>query len=462
MGKTRFEKIEETHLVDAGNGRKALVVDLHLINDVTSAQAYNDLREMNMPMMRPQNALAVTDHVVGTGGSSGENDIMDQIIMKTQEDNCKEFGVIHYGPHNGKQGIAHVVGPDVGLTHPNSTIFCGDSHTSTHGAFGAVAAGIGTSSMRDIFATGCLLNYTSPRQLRIRVEGKLDVELSAKDLVLSVFEKTGNRWATEGAVLFCGSAIDDLSMEGRMTVCNMTIEMGGRYGYCDVDEKTIDWFRRKKRDFFDPETMLTDELVDWWYSFNTDEDAQFDDEIVIDAANIKQMLSFGLTLNDVMTIEGKTGKVENVHPERLKHEVAEGTQATDITFDHAFLGSCTNGRVEDFLKASKVVKMHGGKIKVKQALAVPGSSEVKAECEALGLHQVFIDAGFEWRDPGCSSCLAMNPDKFDGRVASSTNRNFPGRQGPKSRTFLMSPESVVLAALEGKMTDIKAFYKERA
>lgn len=457
MGKTRFQKVEERHLVDLDDDKKALAVGLHIIHEVTSAQAFSALKRMGIPVHRPDNTFAVTDHVVNTGGSSAPNDLMDEILIKTLEDNCEANGITLYGQHNGLQGVCHVVAPEVGLTRPNTTIFCGDSHTSTHGAFGSIAAGIGTSNVRDILATGCLLNYTSPRQLKVQVNGKLADHLSAKDIILYVLSKVGNAWATGGAVFFTGDAIESLSMPGRMTICNMNIEMGGRFGYCDVDQTTLDWFS-KDRDF-SKAGEISEDLKQDWLSLNTDADAEWDDVLEIDAADIRQMVSYGLTLNEIVSIDEVLGTIPNVHPSREHLELPEGTPAKEITFQHAFIGSCTNGRFEDFEAAARIVKQHGGKVKVDSALAVPGSIEVKRACEAAGIDRVLTEAGFEWREPGCSSCLAMNPDKFDGRVASSTNRNFPGRQGPKSRTFLMSPESVALAALEGKMGDVEAFTK---
>ena len=459
MGITRFQKVEKRHLIELGEGRLALAVGLHIIHEVTSSQAFAALEKMDIPVHRPQNTFAVTDHVVNTGGKSDPNDLMDEILIKTLEDNCSKHDITLYGQHNGLQGVCHVVAPEVGLTRPNTTIFCGDSHTSTHGAFGAIAAGIGTSNVRDILATGSLLNYTSPRQLKVEVNGDLASHLSAKDIILYVLSKVGNEWATGGAVFFTGDTIRNLSMEGRMTICNMTIEMGGRFGYCDVDETTFSWYK-KNRDFFSSED-LTEELKQDWVSLNTDADATYDDELIIDAADIQQMVSYGLTLNEIMPISGKTTEIGGVLGARAHLEVPEGTPASEIAFDHAFIGSCTNGRLEDFEAAANVIRLHGGKIRIKSALAVPGSIEVKRDCEERGLDKVFTEAGFEWRDPGCSSCLAMNPDKFDGRVASSTNRNFPGRQGPKSRTYLMSPESVALCALEGKMIDLKSFYDSK-
>ena len=459
MATTRFQKIEAQHLIHLKNGRKAMAVDLHIIHEVTSAQAFSAIHKMKLPVSRPQNTFAVTDHVVNTGGKSKPNDLMDEILIHTLEENCREFGITLYGEHNQKQGICHVVAPEVGLTRPNMTIFCGDSHTSTHGAFGSIAAGIGTSNVRDILATGCLLNYTSPKQIKIEVNGRLDTTLSSKDIILYLLYKLGNDWATGGAVFFTGDAISRLSMTERMTICNMTIEMGGRFGYCDVDEITLDWYRQK-RDFWDPK-HLREKIAQEWMSFNTDEGSLFNKEVTIDAGDVKQMISYGLTLNDITTIDGDVSKIDNVHPSRQQYEVAGGSDVKDITFSGAFIGSCTNGRYEDFKRAANILKLHGGKVKVNQALAVPGSNEVKQKCEEDGIDQIFIDAGFEWRNPGCSSCLAMNPDKFVGRVASSTNRNFPGRQGPESRTYLMSPESVALASLEGRFCDIKRFKQKR-
>ncbi len=457
MGKNRFQKVEERHLVKGEDGKHALAVGLHIIHEVTSSQAFSAIKKMGLKIRRPENTFAVADHVVNTGGSSEANDLMDEILIKTLEQNCEENNVTLYGQHNGLQGVCHVIAPEVGLSRPNTTIFCGDSHTSTHGAFGSIAAGIGTSNVRDIFATGCLLNYTSPRHVKIEVNGKLASHLSAKDVILYIMSKVGNEWATGAAVFFTGSTISDLSMQGRMTICNMTIEMGGRFGYCDVDDTTVDWFK-KGREFLS-QSDLTPELIEDWRSLNTDSDAEFEEVLMINASDIKQMISYGLTLNEIIAVDESTTAIDNVHPSRAHLEPGENIRATDISFQHAFIGSCTNGRVEDFAAAAQVIKKHGGKIKVKSALAVPGSIEVKNDCESLGLDKIFTEAGFEWRNPGCSSCLAMNPDKFDGRVASSTNRNFPGRQGPLSRTFLMSPESVALAALEGKMTDIESFYK---
>ena len=452
---TRFEKIEKENLIELPNGKKALSVGLHIVHEVTSAQAFDALRKMKLKVKRPQNTFAVTDHVVNTGGSSSKSDVMDEIMIKTLEENCREFGIVHYGSHNEKQGICHVVAPETGLTLPNITIFCGDSHTSTHGAFGTIAAGIGTSNVRDILATGCLLNYTSPKQLKIEVNGKLDPHLSAKDLTLYLFSKLGNQWGTGGAVYYCGDTIKNLSMEQRMTLCNMTIEMGGRFGYCDVDETTIDWYRQN-RDFWGTD-HLTDETIERWLSYNCDEGAHFDKSVAIKAEEVKQMVSFGLTLNDIISIDGSYKKVQNVASEREKYEVGDGTKMNEISINGAFIGSCTNGRLSDFLAAADIIKKHGGKVKVKNALAVPGSMSIKHRLEEMKIDKVFTDAGFEWRNPGCSSCLAMNPDKFVGRVASSTNRNFPGRQGPESRTFLMSPASVALSALEGKISNVKDF-----
>lgn len=453
MGLSRFQKIEQAHKIELEPNRYGLVVELHIMYEVTSAQAFPELEQMGISVLRPENTMGVTDHVVATGGTSPKNELLDELLIEHFEKNCRNHGIEHYGRHNGKQGICHVLAPELGLTRPNSTIFCGDSHTATHGAFGAIAAGIGTSTIRDILATGCILDYTSPKQFKIEVSGKLAAHLSAKDLILYIISQIGNEWATGGAVFFTGDAIRDLSMEGRMTLCNMTIEFGGRFGYCDVDEKTIDWFRQSRTCF----DGLTDAQIEQWYAFNTDEDAEFDRYVKFDASDVKQMVSYGLNLNEVIDVEGATGEVEGVHESRQQWELPVGTLAKEMTFHHAFIGSCTNGRVEDFVAAADVIKRHGGKIQVQTALAVPGSIQVKERCEELGLDRVFIEAGFEWRDPGCSSCCGMNPDKLVGRIASSSNRNFPGRQGPGSRTYLMSPSSVALAALEGKFCDLKSF-----
>ncbi len=460
MGKTRFEKIEAAHLIELGNGKKALSVGMHIVHEVTSPQAFRMLDDMGLPVKAPTHTFAVTDHIIETGGSSAKNETIDKIMIVELEENCRRHGIVHYGVHNKKQGICHVVGPEAGLTRPNTTIFCGDSHTSTHGAFGAIAAGIGSSTVRDILATGALLNYASPKQVKIEVSGKLEPYVSAKDLILFLFSKLGNSWATGAAVFFTGPTMQALSMEERMTISNMTIEMGGRYGYFDVDETTLAWFSQK-RDFWDPRNM-NDELAGTWKSYNCDAHAVFDKTACFKAADVRPMVSFGLTLNDITSIRGKAGEVGPVHSSRKQYEVTPGTNLEDVSIDNAFLGSCTNGRYSDFVSAAKIIRKHGGHIKVKKALAVPGSMSVKHRLESEGLDKVFIGAGFEWRSPGCSSCLAMNPDKLIGRVASSTNRNFPGRQGPLSRTFLMSPASVALAALEGKISDTQKFLQKNS
>ncbi len=457
MRQTRFEKIEADNLIRLSNGSQALSVALHIIHEVTSPQAFSALKKMQLGVAAPQHTFAVTDHIISTGGSSTAADVIDEVMIKALVDNCQTAGITHYHTENQKQGICHVVGPDSGLTRPNITIFCGDSHTSTHGAFGAIAAGVGTSSVRDILATGALLQYTSPQQLKIEVTGTLAPELSAKDIILYIFSKLGSGWATGGAVFYTGSALKRLTMEERMTIANMTIEMGGRFGYFDVDDITLQWFR-SKRDFWDS-AALSAELADEWLSYNCDADAQFTRTVSFDASEVKQMVSFGLSLNDIVAIDECAGRVDNVHPARQQYEVAAGTPMTDVRIDGAFIGSCTNGRFSDFKAAAEVLKKHGGKVKVPTALAVPGSMAVKRQVEEAGLDQLFKAAGFEWRDAGCSSCLAMNADKFVGRVASSTNRNFAGRQGPQSRTFLMSPQAVALAALEGKISDVAAFFK---
>ncbi|BBM89960.1 hypothetical protein COTS27_01678 [Spirochaetota bacterium] len=455
MGQTRFQKIERDNLIPLSHNKKALSVGLHIIHEVTSPQAFSSLRKMGLQVAYNQNTFAVTDHIIATTGSIDGNEVIDQVMINALADNCLEFGITHYGTQNKKQGICHVVGPDTGLTRPNTTIFCGDSHTSTHGAFGAIAAGIGTSNVRDILATGALLNYTSPEQMKIEVTGKLASHLSAKDIILYLFHKLGSEWATGGAVFYTGEALRKLSMEERMTIANMTIEMGGRFGYFDVDDITLDWFR-EKRDFWHPR-QLTDEVAEKWLAYNCDADAVFDKTETIDAGSIKQMVSFGLTLNDIVPIDSAFGNVANVHTSRKQYEAPSGTAMEGLPINGAFIGSCTNGRFSDFKAAAAILTQHGGKIKVPTALAVPGSMAVKQKLEQAGIDKVFKAAGFEWREPGCSSCLAMNPDKLVGRIASSTNRNFAGRQGPQSRTFLMSPQSVALAALEGKISNVEKF-----
>ncbi len=458
MPKTMFDKIWEAHEVSGG----LIYIDLHLVHEVTSPQAFEGLRLEGRAVRRPDRTVATADHNVPTDGTAAARLIADELSRKqveTLEQNCEEFGVPIYSLGSERQGIVHVIGPELGLTQPGMTIVCGDSHTSTHGAFGALAFGIGTSEVEHVLATQCLVQRR-PRTMRILYSGELSAGVTPKDLILATIGRLGTGGMAGHAVEYAGAPIEDLSMEGRMTICNMTIEGGGRAGMIAPDETTFEWVegRAAAPDDFDA-------AVERWRELPTDDGASFDTEVEIDAGSISPMVTWGTTPGQVVEV---TDPVPD--PSRLDspadREAAEralaymalepGTPMREIPLDRVFIGSCTNSRIGDLREAAGVVE--GRKVAASvHGMVVPGSAQVKAQAEAEGLDEVFRAAGFDWRAAGCSMCLGMNPDILSPgeRCASTSNRNFEGRQGKGGRTHLVSPRMAAAAAVEGRFVDIR-------
>lgn len=468
MEKTLYDKIWDSHLVYDDGKSSAIYVDRQLIHEVTSPQAFEGLRISNRKPRRAEAHLAVADHNVPTttadrgNGTAGIKDKTSKIQVDTLEANCKEFGIKYFDLDDKKQGIVHIVGPEQGLTQPGMVIVCGDSHTSTHGAFGALAFGIGTSEVEHVLATQTLIQKRAKNFL-VKLEGKLGNGVTAKDITMAVIGKIGTAGATGCVIEYKGDAISNLSMEGRMTICNMAIEAGARAGLIAPDEKTIEYLKGRP---LAPTGENWEKAVKYWSSLKSDENAKYDKEVVINANEIAPQVTWGTSPEDVLAITDKVpnpsdfkDKDKQVAVERsLKYMGLEaGTPLNKIKIDKVFIGSCTNGRIEDFREAAKI--LIGRKIasNIKLAMAVPGSGLVKEQAEKEGLHKIFIEAGFEWREPGCSMCLAMNADKLeDGeRCASTSNRNFEGRQGRGGRTHLVSPAMAVAAAITGHLTDVR-------
>ncbi len=462
MPKTLFEKIWEDHEVADG----LLYIDLHLIHEVTSPQAFDGLRLAGREVRRPDRTLATADHNTPTDGTpiaARIKDELSRVQVETLERNCAEFGVPIYSLGSERQGIVHVIGPELGVTQPGMTIVCGDSHTSTHGAFGALAFGIGTSEVEHVLATQCMVQH-KPRSMRIRYEGALGFGVTAKDLILGTLGRLGVGGLTGYAVEYAGPAIEALSMEGRMTVCNMTIEGGGRAGMIAPDETTFAWFRDERRPGAPAGTEL-DAAIERWRALPTEDGAQFDAEVVIDASAISPQVTWGTNPGMVRAVTERVPALEEFEnpadreaTERaLRYMALEpGTPIEQITIDRVFIGSCTNSRIGDLRAAAEVIA--GKKVAASvSAMVVPGSQRVKAQAEAEGLDKVFRDAGFDWRVAGCSMCLGMNPDILapGERCASTSNRNFEGRQGRGGRTHLVSPQMAAAAAIEGHFTDIR-------
>jgi 3-isopropylmalate/(R)-2-methylmalate dehydratase large subunit len=462
MPKTLFEKIWEAHEVADG----LLYIDLHLIHEVTSPQAFDGLRLAGRKVRRPDRTLATADHNTPTDGTpiaARIKDELSRVQVQTLERNCAEFGVPVYSLGSDRQGIVHVIGPELGVTQPGMTIVCGDSHTSTHGAFGALAFGIGTSEVEHVLATQCMVQH-KPRSMRIRYEGALGFGVTAKDLILATLGQLGVGGLTGYAVEYAGPAIEALSMEGRMTVCNMTIEGGGRAGMIAPDETTFAWFRDEGRPGA-PAGAELDAAIERWRALPTEDGAQFDAEVVIDASAISPQVTWGTNPGMVRAVTERVPALEEFDSpadreatERaLRYMALEpGTPIEQITIDRVFIGSCTNSRIGDLRAAAEVIA--GKKVAASvSAMVVPGSQQVKAQAEAEGLDKVFRDAGFDWRVAGCSMCLGMNPDILapGERCASTSNRNFEGRQGRGGRTHLVSPQMAAAAAIEGHFTDIR-------
>lgn len=463
--KTLYEKIYDAHVVVAAAGENPILyIDRHLVHEVTSPQAFDGLREKGRKVRQVEKTFATMDHNVSTTtkdiNASGE---MARIQMETLAKNCAEFGVTLYDLNHKYQGIVHVMGPELGITLPGMTIVCGDSHTATHGAFGSLAFGIGTSEVEHVLATQTL-KQARAKTMKIEVKGKVSPGITAKDIVLAIIGKTTAAGGTGYVVEFCGEAIQDLSMEGRMTVCNMAIELGAKAGLIAPDETTFNYIKGRK---FAPQGDDFEAAVAYWKTLVTDPNAEYDAVVTLDATEIKPQVTWGTNPGQVIAVDEKipspdsfSDPVEKASAEKaLAYMGLEaGKSLSDYQVDKVFVGSCTNSRIEDIRAAAAVAK--GKKVAPHvQALIVPGSEQVKAQAEAEGLDQIFIDAGFEWRLPGCSMCLAMNNDRLGPgeRCASTSNRNFEGRQGRAGRTHLVSPAMAAAAAIAGHFVDIRQF-----
>ncbi|MGB2711711.1 MAG: 3-isopropylmalate dehydratase large subunit [Conexibacter sp.] len=453
MPSTLFDKIWAAHEVAPG----LIYVDLHLVHEVTSPQAFDGLRLAGRRVRRPDRTLATADHNTPTDGTPVAARIRDELSrvqVQTLERNCAEFGVPVYSLGSARQGIVHVIGPELGVTQPGMTIVCGDSHTATHGAFGALAFGIGTSEVEHVLATQCLVQQ-KPKAMRIRYEGALGFGVTAKDLILATIGQISTAGATGHVVEYVGPAIEALSMEGRMTVCNMTIEGGGRAGMIAPDDTTFAYVEGRAAA---PEDAAFEEAVAHWRTLRSDEDARFDTDVVVDAAALSPQVTWGTTPDMVTSVDGAVPAPQSEGDVRaLQYMGLEaGTPIEQIPLDRVFIGSCTNSRIGDLRAAAEVVK--GRKVASGvDAMVVPGSQQVKAQAEREGLDEVFKAAGFDWRVAGCSMCLGMNPDTLapGERCASTSNRNFEGRQGRGGRTHLVSPQMAAAAAIEGHFVDIR-------
>jgi 3-isopropylmalate/(R)-2-methylmalate dehydratase large subunit len=463
--KTLFEKVWLHHIVAEPEGEPTILyIDLHLVHEVTSPQAFDGLRMAGRKLRRPDRTIATVDHNVPTTSAEDRLHIVDQISaaqVNALRKNCADFGVEFFDVQDASQGIVHMIGPELGATKPGMTIVCGDSHTSTHGAFGALAFGIGTSEVEHVMATQTL-PQDKPKTFRITVDGKLPFGVTAKDIILDIIGKIGTDGATGHVIEYAGSAIRALSMEGRMTICNMSIEAGARAGMIAPDETTFAYLKGRR---FSPAGAAWDAAVAHWSTLPTDEGATFDRELHIDAATLAPAVTWGTSPGMTTTIDAKVPTLGDAKSEADRKSFARayeymdlkpGTPMEEIKIDTVFLGSCTNGRIEDLRAAAAVVKGHHIATKIR-AMVVPGSQAVKRQAEDEGLDMIFKTAGFEWREPGCSMCLGMNPDILQPgeRCASTSNRNFEGRQGRGGRTHLVSPEMAAAAAITGHFTDIR-------
>ncbi len=458
MGKTLYDKLWEQHVISTeDDGTSLIYIDRHLVHEVTSPQAFEGLHLAGRKPWRIGSMVAVPDHnIPTTTDSAGIDDPVSRLQVETLDQNCNHFGITEFGMGDPRQGIVHVIGPEQGATLPGMTIVCGDSHTSTHGAFGALAFGIGTSEVEHVMATQCLIQRKS-KNMRVLVNGALKPGVGAKDVVLAVIGKIGTAGGTGHAIEFAGPVIEAMSMEARMTVCNMAIEAGARSGMIAVDQVTLDYLEGRP---YAPTGELWEKAADAWRELKSDDDAVFDLEVVLDGADILPQVTWGTSPQMVTDIDGTVpdpaASEDPVAREGIGRALAymgleAGTRIRDIRPDHVFIGSCTNSRIEDLREAAAVVRGHHVDPGIKLALVVPGSGLVKRQAEEEGLHQVFIDAGFEWRNPGCSMCLAMNADRLEpgDRCASTSNRNFEGRQGQGGRTHLVSPAIAAAAAIAG-------------
>ncbi len=469
MALTLYDKLWNEHVVlERDDGSSLIYIDRHLLHEVTSPQAFEGLRLAGRKPWRIDANIATPDHNVPTlrdervRGVEGIEDETSRIQVRTLDENCADFGVMEWPINDPRQGIVHVVGPEQGLTLPGMTVVCGDSHTATHGAFACLAHGIGTSEVEHVLATQCLVQKKS-RNMRIDVEGTLGRGVSAKDIILAIIAQIGTDGGTGYAIEFAGSAIRGLSMEGRMTLCNMAIEAGARVGLVACDATTINYLRGRP---FAPVGKNWDEAVAYWHTLNSDPDAVFDQVVVLDASRIAPQVSWGTSPEMVVAIDARLPYPEACQDAARRQAwqrayaymgLKPGQLLQDICLDRVFIGSCTNARIEDLRAAAEIVKGRKVAASVKQALVVAGSGQVKAQAEQEGLHQIFVDAGFEWREPGCSMCLAMNADRLGPQehCASTSNRNFEGRQGQGGRTHLVSPVMAAAAAVAGHFVDVR-------
>jgi len=465
MPQTIYDKIWNEHLVhEQEDGTSLLFVDRHLIHEVTSPQAFEGLRNSKRKVRQPKLTLAVADHnVPTTDRSKGIDDEESKIQVDTLDKNCKDFGVQLFGMNDKRQGIVHIIGPEQGFTQPGTVIVCGDSHTATHGAFGALAFGIGTSEVEHVLATQTLVQKKS-KNFRINVNGELLLGVTSKDVILQIIGKIGTAGGTGYVIEYAGNLISSLSVEQRMTICNMTIEGGARAGLIQPDQKIFNYLKNKP---MSPKNEKWDKALEHWSKLNTDSGANFDKEINLEGKEIKPMVTWGTSPQDVATIDGKVPNPEEESDQDKRNSIERSlkymglkpdTKIKDIKIDKVFIGSCTNGRIEDLRDAAKILKdkkiaSHVG------AIVVPGSGLVKEQAEQEGLDKIFINSGFEWREPGCSMCLAMNADKLkpEERCASTSNRNFEGRQGRGGRTHLVSPGMAAAAAISGNLEDVRKY-----
>ncbi len=461
--KTLFDKIWDAHLIHRDDDGSSLIyIDRHLVHEVTSPQAFEGLRQTNRKVANPERTLAVADHNIPTSDrSKGITDVESRIQIEALEKNAHDFGVPYFAMDDIRQGIVHVIGPEQGFTQPGMTIVCGDSHTATHGAFGALAFGIGTSEVEHVLATQTLIQQPA-KNMRITVDGALQPGVTAKDIILAIIGQIGTAGGTGHVIEYAGEAIRGLSMEGRMTICNMSIEAGARAGMIAPDETTFAYLKDKP---MAPQGEMWDKAVAWWSSLVSDEGARYDREVVIKAADIVPTVTWGTSPEDTAPITGLVPDPSKEKDEARRAKIERsldymgltgGMKIEDITIDTVFIGSCTNSRIEDLRAAAEVAK--GRKVAPSvRAMIVPGSGLVKQQAEEEGLADIFIEAGFDWREAGCSMCLAMNADRLSEgeRCASTSNRNFEGRQGRGGRTHLVSPEMAVAAAVSGRLSDVR-------
>ena len=473
-GKTLYDKLWDSHLVvERDDGSALLYIDRHILHEVTSPQAFEGLRLAERKPWRLDMNIATPDHNIPTdreereAGVSGISDQTSRIQVQTLDDNCDFYGIKEFKMNAPGQGIVHVMGPELGVTMPGMTVVCGDSHTATHGALGCLAHGIGTSEVEHVLATQCLV-AKKMKNLRVTVDGELGFGVTPKDIVLAIIGKIGTAGGSGYAIEFAGSTFASMSIEGRMTVCNMAIEAGAKVGLMAVDDKTIDYVEGRQ---FAPKGDLLDQAISYWKTLISDSDARFDLEVEINADEIAPQVSWGTSPEMVSVVSGNVPLLSNQTTSEQKKSLKraleymgleEGQLISSISIDRVFIGSCTNSRIEDMRAAALIAKGRKKAASVKQVLIVPGSQMVKTQAEAEGLHEIFLDAGMEWREPGCSMCLAMNADKLGSgeHCASTSNRNFEGRQGIGGRTHLMSPAMAAAAAVSGHIVDVRIMLAE--